>query len=141
MDDKATIILKHAKVLFAELKDNGYGLSITIDATDPTVKKAITEWVAANGINGGVAKFKEYTNEKTGVKTTQYQFRISDYTEFACADDKTYTKNDLGYGALINLKASAYEYNNKFGKGISASLRGVYIVEPRANNTMDGLAE
>ena len=141
MDDKTVIILKHAKVLFAELKDKGYGLSLTIDATDANVKSAIEQWVAANNINGGKAKFKDYTNEKTGIKTIQYQFRISEYTEFSCPDDKDYTSKDLGYGAIVNLKASAYEYDNKFGKGISASLRGVYIIEPRINNAMDGLAE
>ena len=138
MDDKTELILTHAKVLFTELKDKGFGRNITIDATDPATKSTIEQWVKDNNINGGKAKFKDYTN-KEGVTTTQYQLRLSDYTIIDGKNGETET--DLGYGAIINLKARAFEYDNKFGKGISANLKAIYIVEPRKNNAMDGLTE
>lgn len=133
-----SITLKHVKVIFSELHDAGYGRSITIDATDPKIQEQIKAWVKANKINGGVAKFKEYT-DKDGKTTIQYTFKLSEYTKF---DGKDGLADDaLGYNATINLIARAFEYDNKFGKGISASLAAVYIVEGAPNNTMAEIVE
>ncbi len=138
MEDK-TLVLTHATVIFSELVDKGFGRNITIDATDAKVQKAISEWVKKNNINGGTAKFKEYTNEKDGKTTIQYTFKLSDYTKI---DGKDGTgEKELGYGALINLQARAYEYKNKFGEGISSSLDGIFIVEPAKNSVMSNIAE
>ena len=130
------LILKHVKVIFAELEDKGFGRNLTIDATEPEIQKQISEWVKTNKINGGVAKFKDYTN-KDGITTKQYNFKFSDYTDIAGKEEAT----DLGYGAVVNILAKAYEYDNKFGKGISASLASVYVVEPKINSNMDKIAE
>ena len=130
------LILKHVKVIFAELEDKGFGRNLTIDATEPESQKQISEWVKVNNINGGVAKFKDYTN-KDGITTKQYNFKFSDYTDIAGKEEAT----DLGYGAVVNILAKAYEYDNKFGKGISASLASVYVVEPKINSNMDKIAE
>lgn len=136
--ENTELVLTHVNVIFAELKDKGFGRSITIDATDPAVKDAITKWVAANNINGGTPKFKDYTG-KDGKTVTQYQLRLSEFTE---VDGKNGEDElDLGYGAVVNLKARPFTYDNKFGKGISASLRAIFIVEPRKNNTFDGISE
>lgn len=131
MDNKS-IILKNQKVIFAELEDKGFGKSLTI-AVDDATKKAIEAWVKENNINGGVAKFKSYTNEKTKETTIQYTFKFSKYTQIA--GDK------LGFGATVNLQAKAYDYENKFGKGTSASLAGVYVVTPGKNSMMENLAK
>lgn len=133
------IVLKGVYVIFAELVDAGYGKNITIDASDAETEKAIVEWVKANNINGGVAKFKDYTN-KDGVTTKQYTFKISDFTDFKYKSPEV-EEMGLGYGAKINLVARAFEYNNKFGKGISASLSAVYVVEGATNNAMNKIAE
>ena len=130
------LILKHVKVIIAELEDTGFGRNLTIDATEPEIQKQISEWVKVNNINGGVAKFKDYTN-KDGITTKQYNFKFSDYTDIAGKEEAT----DLGYGAVVNILAKAYEYDNKFGKGISASLASVYVVEPKINSNMDKIAE
>ena len=136
--ENTELVLPHVNVIFAELKDKGFGRSITIDATDPAVKEAITKWVAATNINGGTPKFKDYTG-KDGKTVTQYQLRLSEFTE---VDGKNGEDElDLGYGAVVNLKARPFTYDNKFGKGISASLRAIFIVEPRKNNTFDGISE
>lgn len=136
--ENTELVLTHVNVIFAELKDKGFGRSITIDATDPKVKQAITDWVVANNINGGTPKFKDYTG-KDGKTVTQYQLRLSEFTE---VDGKNGEDElDLGYGAVVNLKARPFTYDNKFGKGISASLRAVFIVTPRKNNTFDGISE
>lgn len=129
-----TIVLKNQKVIFADLEDKGFGKSITITVDEET-KKAITAWVKENNINGGTAKFKEYTNEKTKETTTQYTFKFSKFTQIAPDTAK------IGYGAIVNLQARAYDYDNKFGKGTSASLAGVYVVESAKNSMMENLAK
>ena len=138
MDNKI-IVLTHVNVIFSELVDKGFGRSITIDATDKEIQKAITEWVKANNINGGAPKFKEYTNEKDGKTTIQYNFKLSDYTQINGKDGLG--EKELGYGAVVNLQARAYEYENKFGKGISSSLDGIFVVEPTKNTVMANIAE
>ena len=138
MDNKI-IVLTHVNVIFSELVDKGFGRSITIDATDKEVQKSITEWVKANNINGGTPKFKEYTNEKDGKTTIQYNFKLSDYTQISGKDGLG--EKELGYGSIVNLQARAFEYENKFGKGISASLDGVFVVEPAKNTVMSNIAE
>lgn len=138
-DNSNELVLSHVNVIFTELKDTGFGRSITIDVTDDDLRAKIEAWVKENNINGGKAKIKDYTNEKTGVTTKQYQLRLSDYTDIDGKDGLG--EKDLGYGAVINLCARPFEYDNKFGKGISASLRGVFIVEPRKNTVMDKIAE
>ena len=138
MDNKI-IVLTHVNVIFSELVDKGFGRSITIDATDKEIQKSITEWVKANNINGGTPKFKEYTNEKDGKTTIQYNFKLSDYTQINGKDGLG--EKELGYGAEVNLQARAYEYENKFGKGISSSLDGIFVVEPTKNTVMANIAE
>ena len=138
MDNKI-IVLTHVNVIFSELVDKGFGRSITIDVTDKEVQKSITEWVKANNINGGTPKFKEYTNEKDGKTTIQYNFKLSDYTQINGKDGLG--EKELGYGAVVNLQARAYEYENKFGKGISSSLDGIFVVEPTKNTVMANIAE
>lgn len=143
MDNKI-IILKGVNVIFSELVDKGYGRSITIDVTDDKLQNQISKWAADNKINGGVAKFKKYTNEKDGLTTIQYSFKLSDYTQISgrtTAEGVTYGEKELGYGAVVNLQARAFEYKNKFGEGISASLDGVFIIEPAKNNVMANIAE
>jgi hypothetical protein len=131
------IRLNNVEVVFANLDDTGYGKSITVSATDPEVEKAITEWVKENkigkGDKAGVPNFKEYEGKK------QFAFKINDYTRFAGLQGLT--QNNLGFGARISLIASAFEWENKFGKGISSSLTAV-LVEKAANSASDGdLAE
>lgn len=138
MDNKI-IVLTHVNVIFSELVDKGFGRSITIDVTDKEIQKSITEWVKANNINGGTPKFKEYTNEKDGKTTIQYNFKLSDYTQINGKDGLG--EKELGYGAVVNLQARAYEYENKFGKGISSSLDGIFVVEPTKNTVMANIAE
>ena len=139
MDKKGIIVIKNAKVVFADLEDKGFGKSITIEVT-PEIKTQIEAWVKENNINGGTPKFKEYTNEKTKETTTQYTFKFSKYTQIASEVEES-EGYGIRYGATINLQARAYEYDNKFGKGISASLSGVYVVNPAQNSMMANLAK
>ena len=133
-DNKKELILKHVPIVFADTEDKkGFGKSITIDAGD--FKETIEAWVKENNINNGKANFKEYTN-KEGVATLQYNFKLSDFTAIEGKDS-----TELGYGAVVNLVASAYEYDNQFGKGTSASLRSIFVVEPRINSSMDKIRE
>lgn len=132
------LVLTHVNIIFTELKDKGFGRNITIDVTDPTVKAKIEKWAADNNINGGKAKIKTYT-AKDGKVTLQYQVRLSEFTEIEGKNG--YSEKDLGYGAVVNLCVRPFTYDNKFGKGVSASLRAIYIVEPRKNTVMDKIAE
>jgi hypothetical protein len=136
-EDTAKIKLRGVEVVFANLDDTGFGKSITIGVTDKAVEKEITDWVVANkigkGDKAGIPNFKEYEGKK------QYAFKINDYTRFAGLNGLT--MNNLGFGARISLIASAFEWENKFGKGVSSSLTAV-VVEKGANSASDGdLAE
>lgn len=131
------LTLKHVKVIFADLEDRGYGRSVTIDVTDPETKKLVEDWCEVTGVNGGKANIKEY-KDKDGNVTLQYNFKLSKFTEI---EYKEGIAERLGYGAVINLTARAFEYDNKFGKGISASLASVFVVEPAVSSKMDAIRE
>jgi TusA-related sulfurtransferase len=131
------IRLNNVEVVFANLDDTGFGKSITIAANDKETQDAITEWVKTNkigkGDKAGVPNFKDYEGKR------QYAFKINDYTRFAGLNGLT--QNNLGFGARVSLIASAFEWDNKFGKGVSSSLTAV-LVEKAANSASDGdLAE
>lgn len=122
------IVLRDVKVIFANLTDEGYGTSITIDATDEKVRKDITNWVAENKIgkdNPGVANFKEYIPEDSDEVTYQFSFKVNDYTKFKGLE--SLTKENLGFGAVIDLVANPFLFDNKFGKGVSQSVSAVLI--------------
>jgi hypothetical protein len=120
--------LQNCKVIFFNAVDEGFGTSITIDATDEAVKTKISDWVKANNIGKetpGVAKFKEYSPEESNTVTIQYSFRINDNTKYMGVDGLT--KDHLGFGAIIDFVANPFAYDNKFGKGISSSLSAVLV--------------
>jgi hypothetical protein len=130
MQDKIT--LRDCEVIFANLDDQGFGKSITINATDKETQDAITKWVKDNNIGkgdkAGKPNFKEYEGKK------QYSFKINDYTRFAGLNGLS--EKDLGFGARISIVANAFEYDNKFGHGVSGSLSAV-VVEKRATTGAD----
>ena len=132
------LVLKNVKVVFADLEDRGFGRNIVIDATDIETREAIAKWVKDNNINGGEAKFKDYTT-KEGEETKQYTFKLSQYTEFD--GDNNLNEKSLGFGAIINLAAAPYDYNNKFGAGTSASLRAVYVKQGAVKSAMSKLKD
>lgn len=131
------IYLKNVKVIFANLVDEGFGRSITIDATEPEVATEIEEWVERNKIgkapNAGKANFKRYE------ETLQYAFKLNDSTKFVYSAGVT--DKDLGYGAVVSLAANAFDYDNKFGKGTSSSLSAVVVHKGKSTGADDDLAE
>ena len=135
--DNTKITLKNVKVVFVSLEDEGFGRSITVDATSKEVKETITKWVKDNNIgkgdNAGKPNFKDYEN------TTQYQFKMNDNTRFAGINGLS--EKDLGFGAQVSLTANSFQYDNKFGKGTGSSLSAV-VVEARSPTSADSdLAE
>lgn len=137
-ESNKTIQLFDVKVIFADLEDRGFGRNIVIDATDQATQDAISMWVKDNNINGGKAHFKDYTT-KDGEETKQYTFKISEYTQFG--GDNNLDEKSIGYGATINLLAKAYDYDNKFGKGTSASLRAVYVKEGAVKSALSEISK
>ena len=137
-ESNKTIQLFDVKVIFADLEDRGFGRNIVIDATDQTTQDAISIWVKDNNINGGKAHFKDYTT-KDGEETKQYTFKLSEYTQFG--GDNNLDEKSIGYGATINLLAKAYDYDNKFGKGTSASLRAVYVKEGAVKSALSEISK
>lgn len=134
--------LQKVKVIFYNAEDQGFGTSITIDATDKAIQDQISEWVKANNIgkdNPGVANFKEYTNEKTGETTIQYSFRINEYTKYAGINGLS--ENDLGYGAVVDLIANAFTYNNKFTAGKDRVGQSASAIVVRSGATTGGDAD
>lgn len=139
------LILRDVKIIFANLVDEGFGTSLTIDATDEKVRDVISNWVAENKIgkeNPGVAKFKEYTPEDSDEVTYQFSFKINDNTKYKGVD--SLTKENLGYGAVVDLAVNAFYFDNKFGKGVSQSVSAVLIKsgsQSSAEADMDELTE
>lgn len=137
MEDKTKLTLRGVEVIFANLEDEGFGRSITIDVTDPETAKAIKNWVEANNIgkadNAGKPNFKDYEGKK------QYAFKINDFTRFA--GQNGLSEKDLGFGAKISLVAKAFDYDNKFGKGTSASLSAVLVEQRSSTGADEDLAE
>ena len=132
----AKIYLKGVKVVFASLQDEGFGKSITVDATDKDIKSGIEQWVKENKIgktNPGVTNFKDYEG------TIQYAFKLNDKTKIVYRTGVS--EGDLGWGSVVSLSANAFEYNNKFGKGTSASLSAVVVEKGAASGADDDLAE
>jgi hypothetical protein len=120
--------LQGCKIIFANLTDEGFGTSLTIDVTDKELQDKISAWVKANNIGKetpGIAKFKSYTPEDSEETTIQYAFKVNDFTKFMGVDGLA--KEDLGFGAIVDLIANPFPYDNKFGKGISSSLSAVLV--------------
>jgi hypothetical protein len=126
------ITLKNVEVVFANLEDEGFGKSITVNATDKTVKDAITKWVVDNKIgkadNAGKPNFKDYEGK------LQYSFKINDYTIFGF--NEGLDKSNLGFGSTVSITAKSFSYDNKFGKGNSGALSAVFV-EGRAKTGAD----
>lgn len=133
------LIIKHANIIFTEFEDKGFGQNITIDVTDPTIRGEIQNWITANNINGGKMKIKEYTS-KEGVTTQQFQMKLSKFLKIA-GKDSTWGQQQIGYGAVVNLILRAFEYNNKFGTGISFAVNNIFIVEPAKDTSLSKIAE
>lgn len=134
--------LKDVRVIFVSFEDEGFGRSITIDATDETVKKQITDWVKRNNIGKdepGVPKFKEYTNEKTGETTTQFAFKLNDYTKYAGINGLG--QKDIAYGSHIDLIANSFEYSNKFTSGKTRVGQSVSAIVVRSGGSTGGDAD
>lgn len=132
----AKIYLKNVRVIFANLEDEGFGKSITIDATDKDIQAGITQWVKENKIgktNPGEANFKTYE------ETVQYGLRLNDKTKFVYRSGVP--EGSLGYGSVVSLSANAFEYNNKFGHAMSASLSAVVVEKAAITAADDDIAE
>lgn len=128
------LILKNIKLLFVEINDKDFGSSITVDVTEPELQNQITTFYANAGLN---PKFKDYTNGKTGETTKQFSVKIASFAtiqtesgEILSLDEvegKT-SQYNLAFGATVNIAIKPFEYDNKFGKGKSASVSAIRIV-------------
>lgn len=141
------LTLKNVQVIFANTEDvvvKGvkYGPSITINATAPEVKEAISKWVQENkigkGDKAGVANFKEYAPEDSDT-VTQFTFKFNNFTKFA-ARNAEFNKDMLGLGAEVSLTANAFHYTTG-GGGISSSLQAVLVIKPKILGNEDAMKE
>jgi len=122
--------LRDCSVIFFNAVDEGFGTTITINATDQSLQDKISAWVKANSIGKdkpGIANFKKYQPEDSDEVTIQYSFKITDFTKYVGVDGLT--KDDIGYGSIIDIIANPFAYKNKFGEGVSASLSAVLVRE------------
>lgn len=137
-NEKAELIIKNVKILFADLEDKGFGKNIVIDASDKELQDLITDFYKAEKIGAGKPKFKEYTN-KDGKTTTQFTIKLTDYTDFDGKDGLG--EKDLRWGATVNVLIRTFAWENKFGKGVSAFANSIYVVEGGAKTNMAKIAE
>lgn len=142
------LVLKDVPVLFSQFdKNDNYGRSITIDATDENVQTAIAEWVKSNKVGlitkgksanestyDGKPNFKDYNG------TIQYTFKLNKNNDPAfkseCGDA---TIKDVRYTAHISLVAQAFKFDNQFGAGVSASIISIALTKKPTGT--DGTAE
>lgn len=147
LQDPKKLKLNDAKVVFytgpEDEKAEEYGTSITIALT-PEQKKLIEAFCKTNNVgkNGdpsrGVANIKQYTNEETGTTTDQYTIKFNEYTKFAGLNGLD--QKDLGFNAVVDVIAKAYDYN-KFGGGTAISASAIVVKQGAAGNNDADLAE
>lgn len=132
---ESKLILKNVKLLFIEIKDKDFGSSITIDVTDDAIRNTIEEFYNKEGLK---PKFKDYTNKETGITTKQYSIKLATFVNVQDEAGNDYNLDalevkahdiKLGFGAEVNVAIRTYEYDNKFGKGKSASVSAMKIVK------------
>lgn len=132
------MIIKGAKIVFAELEDNGYGKNIVIDASDIDLQEQIAKFYKDAKIGDGKPKFKDYTN-KDGETTKQFTLKLSEYTDIEGKDGLG--AKDLRYGAKVNILVRTYNWDNKFGKGTSARVQSIFVIEGGVKTNMSKIAE
>lgn len=132
------LIIKNAKIVFAELEDNGFGKNIVIDVTDKALQDQITDFYKVAKVADGKPKFKDYTN-KDGETTKQFTLKLSEFTDIEGKDGLS--SKDLRYGAKVNILVRTYEWDNKFGKGVSARAQSIFVVEGGVKTNMAKIAE
>lgn len=140
LQDPKKIKLNDAKVVFytgpEDEKAKEFGTSITIALT-PEQKKQIEDFCKTNKIgkngdaNRGVANIKQYTNEETGVTTDQFSIKFNEHTQFAGLNGLG--QSNLGYGAVVNVIANAYDYS-KFGGGTAMSASAIVVKQGSASS-------
>ena len=147
LQDPKKLKLTGAKVIFhtspEDEKAAEFGTSITIELT-PDMKAEVEKFAKENDLgkngdpNKGKANIKQYTNEETGVTTDQFTVKYNDKTQIAGVNGLS--QKDLGYGAVINLIANAYEYK-KFGGGVAMSASAIVVTKGSASSTEADLDE
>lgn len=131
-------IIKGAKIVFADLTDKGYGKNIVIDVSDIDLQEQIAKFYKDAKIGDGKPKFKDYTN-KDGETTKQFTLKLSDFTDIDGKDGLG--ADDLRYGAKVNVLVRTYDWDNKFGKGTSARVQSIFVVEGGVKTNMAKIAE
>lgn len=134
------LVLKSSELVFANLKDEGFGTSLTIKVT-PENEKLISKFWASEKIGNektviGVANFKMYE------ETKQLSLKINDKTKFAYIAGTN--EQSLGFGAICDIILNSFEYTNKFTKGktyIGCSVSAVVVVSGRKTGADADLAE
>ena len=142
------LVIKDVPVLFSNFdKDDEFGRSITIDATDQTVRDEITNWVKRNNVglitsgrNKNESTYKPEPNFKEFNDTIQYTLKLNKNTDPAFKSEcGEASLKDVRYTARISLVAQAFKFDNKFGSGISASVISVALTSKPQGT--DGTAE
>lgn len=142
------LVIKDVPVLFSNFdKDDEFGRSITIDATDQTVRDEITNWVKRNNVglitsgrNKNESTYKPEPNFKEYNETIQYTLKLNKNTDPAFKSEcGEASLKDVRYTARISLVAQAFKFDNKFGSGISASVISVALTSKPQGT--DGTAE
>lgn len=134
----AKLTLRGCKVIFANLTDEGFGTSLTIEVT-PDNEPQIKEFWAAEKIGNekteiGVPLIKDFEGTK------QLSLKINNVTKIA----KINPSDELGWGATVDVVVNSFEYNNKFTKGktyVGASLSAVVVTKGRQTGADSDLAE
>lgn len=147
LQDPKKLKLNGCKVVFytgpEDEKAKEYGTSITIQL-DPEQKKIAEDFYKENNVgkngdpNKGKAPIKPYTNEETGVTTEQLTIKFNDKTQWAGLNGLG--QKDMGFSAVVNLIANAFEYS-KFGGGVGVKASAIVVTKGAIGNNDEDLNE
>ena len=140
---KDSLILRQAKVLFyQEVSDNGYKPSITIEVTQenhPLLEKFWSDnkiGKSGQSVPVGQMNLKEHNG------TYQLAIKLSPSTKYAGISGLK--QSDIGFGAIVDLYISAYEYSNAFTGGrtfVGVSVSSVLITQAAQTGGQQTLQE
>ena len=108
--------------------DPVYQIDLIIDPKDvPTVKKL------------GLSVKKTEDGDVVRFRRAQFRKDGSENRRPVVVDKNNLPLTDLiGNGSLVNVQFSTFEWNNKFGSGISSDLQGVQVLELIEFGAKDG---
>lgn len=118
------LTLFNVKVEDVCLKADGqYTPHLTINVHDLEVQNAVKEWVRVNDIGKKEPGTVQFSGSGDSLS---YWFKLTSKTEIIDRDSND-ARSRLEDGAIVTLTATAYAYDNSYGRGVGQKLLAVLV--------------